>query len=168
MASSDATNIQTSIRLSEDKKEAIINGHKWWISGAGDPRCKVHLLMGKSDPTNPNPHKQQTIVIIPANTKGVNIIRPMRVMNWDDAPEGHCEIMCVPKREVDSERVESLTPSVALRPRPPPPATITSAFPCPTSSGTGARALRLSRVVLAQAGSITACGPLVRPLAHST
>lgn len=64
-----------------------------WISGAGDPRNKVHILIGKSDPTNPDPHKQQTIVIIPSDTKGVTVVRPLGVMGYDDAPEGHCEVM---------------------------------------------------------------------------
>ena len=71
----------------------MINGHKWWISGAGDPRTKLHLVMGKSDPTNSNVHNQQSIVIVPADTPGVKIIRPMEVFGYDDAPEGHCEII---------------------------------------------------------------------------
>ncbi|ELU41552.1 acyl-CoA dehydrogenase [Rhizoctonia solani AG-1 IA] len=90
-ASSDATNIQTSIRREGD--EIVINGHKWWISGAGDPRCRVHLVMGKSDPKNPSPYKQQSIVIVPADAPGVRVIRPMQVFGYDDAPEGHCEII---------------------------------------------------------------------------
>ena len=64
-----------------------------WISGAGDPRCRLHLVMGKSDPENPNVYKQQSIVIVPANTPGVKVIRPMHVFGYDDAPEGHCEIV---------------------------------------------------------------------------
>ena len=91
MASSDATNIRTSIR--KEGNEIVINGHKWWISGAGDPRTKLHLVMGKSDASNPNTHSQQSIVIVPADASGVNIIRPMRVFGYDDAPEGHCEII---------------------------------------------------------------------------
>ncbi|PWZ00445.1 acyl-CoA dehydrogenase NM domain-like protein [Testicularia cyperi] len=91
VASSDATNIRTSIR--QEGNEIVINGHKWWISGAGDPRCAVHLVLGKSDPDNSNPHKQQSIVIVPANAPGVKIIRPMQVFGYDDAPEGHCEVI---------------------------------------------------------------------------
>ena len=90
VASSDATNISTSIKQEGD--EIVINGHKWWISGAGDPRCKVHLLMGKSHPENASAYAQQSMVIIPANAPGVKVIRPMTVFGYDDAPEGHCEI----------------------------------------------------------------------------
>lgn len=91
VASSDATNIKTSIR--QEGNEIVINGHKWWISGAGDPRTKVHLVMGKNDPNNPEKHRQQSIVIVPANAPGVKIIRPMKVFGYDDAPEGHCEVI---------------------------------------------------------------------------
>jgi len=71
----------------------VINGHKWWISGAGDPRTKLHLVMGKSDPENPDAYKQQSVVIVPADSPGVRIVRPMEVFGYDDAPEGHCEII---------------------------------------------------------------------------
>lgn len=91
VASSDATNIKTSIR--KEGNEIVINGHKWWISGAGDPRTKLHLVMGKSDPSNTDSHRQQSIVIVPADAPGVKIIRPMKVFGYDDAPEGHCEII---------------------------------------------------------------------------
>lgn len=64
-----------------------------WISGAGDPRCKVHLVLGKSDPGNKSAYHQQSIVLVPADTPGVKIIRPMKVFGYDDAPEGHCEII---------------------------------------------------------------------------
>lgn len=81
VASSDATNIKASILPHpKDPSKVIINAHKWWISGAGDPRCKVHLLMGKSDPSNPDRHKQQTMVIIPADAPGVKVVRPLTVM----------------------------------------------------------------------------------------
>ncbi|EKM59715.1 uncharacterized protein PHACADRAFT_250394 [Phanerochaete carnosa HHB-10118-sp] len=91
VASSDATNIRTSIR--QEGNEIVINGHKWWISGAGDPRCAVHLVLGKSDPNNSDRYQQQSIVIVPANAPGVKIVRPMKVFGYDDAPEGHCEII---------------------------------------------------------------------------
>ncbi|CAO1625385.1 unnamed protein product [Parajaminaea phylloscopi] len=91
IASSDATNIRTDIR--QEGNEIVINGHKWWISGAGDPRCKLHILMGKSDAKNSDAHRQQSIVLIPADTPGVKIVRPMQVFGYDDAPEGHCEVI---------------------------------------------------------------------------
>jgi len=91
VASSDARNIKTSIR--QEGNEIVINGHKWWISGAGDPRTKLHLVMGKSDPENPDGYKQQSVVIVPADAAGVRIVRPMEVFGYDDAPEGHCEVI---------------------------------------------------------------------------
>ncbi|KDR83361.1 hypothetical protein GALMADRAFT_235456 [Galerina marginata CBS 339.88] len=91
VASSDAKNIRTSIR--QEGNEIVISGHKWWISGAGDPRTKLHLVMGKSDPNNKNSYNQQSVVIVPADAPGVKIIRPMKVFGYDDAPEGHCEII---------------------------------------------------------------------------
>ncbi|KAK0453366.1 acyl-CoA dehydrogenase/oxidase [Armillaria borealis] len=91
MSSSDATNIRTSIRQEGD--EIVVNGHKWWISGAGDPRTRLHLVMGKSDPTNKSAYNQQSVVIVPADAPGVTVVRPMKVMGYDDAPEGHCEII---------------------------------------------------------------------------
>jgi len=91
VASSDARNIKTSIR--QEGNEIVINGHKWWISGAGDPRTKLHLVMGKSDPENPDGYKQQSVVIVPADAAGVRVVRPMEVFGYDDAPEGHCEVI---------------------------------------------------------------------------
>ncbi|KAJ3500057.1 hypothetical protein NLJ89_g9961 [Agrocybe chaxingu] len=91
VASSDAKNIRTSIR--QEGNEIVINGHKWWISGAGDPRTKLHLVLGKSDPNNKSEYNQQSIIIVPADAPGVKIIRPMKVFGYDDAPEGHCEII---------------------------------------------------------------------------
>ncbi|CAG8458367.1 11156_t:CDS:2 [Paraglomus brasilianum] len=102
VASSDATNISTSIV--RDGDHYIINGHKWWISGSGDPRCKVFLLMGKSDPNNKQKHRQQSIVIVPADAEGITIVRPLTIFGYDDAPEGHCEIIFrnvrVPKENI--------------------------------------------------------------------
>ena len=110
VSSSDATNIRTSIK--QEGNEIVINGRKWyvnlgstffrgevptihyrWISGAGDPRTKIHIVMGKSDPNNSNAHQQQSVVLVPADAPGVTVIRPMRVFGYDDAPEGHCEIL---------------------------------------------------------------------------
>ena len=89
VASSDATNIETRIERQGD--HYVINGSKWWISGAGDPRCKIFILMGKTDPNAPR-HSQQSMILVPADTPGVNIKRPLPVFGYDDAPHGHCEI----------------------------------------------------------------------------
>ncbi|KAI6105523.1 acyl-CoA dehydrogenase/oxidase [Pisolithus sp. B1] len=91
VSSSDARNIKTSIR--REGNDIVINGHKWWISGAGDPRTRVHLVLGKSDPDHPDSYKQHSVVVVPADTPGVRIVRPMEVFGYDDAPEGHCEII---------------------------------------------------------------------------
>ncbi|OLL26986.1 putative acyl-CoA dehydrogenase IBR3 [Neolecta irregularis DAH-3] len=90
VASSDATNIQTS--MVKEGNEYVINGQKWWISGAGDPRCAVYLVMGKTNPKHDNPYKQQSIIIVPAETPGVTILRPMHIFGFDDAPHGHMEM----------------------------------------------------------------------------
>ena len=90
VASSDATNIATRIR--RDGDGYVINGHKWWISGAGDPRCKVFIVMGKTDPEAAR-HAQQSMILVPADTPGISIVRPLPVFGYDDAPHGHCEIL---------------------------------------------------------------------------
>ena len=89
VASSDATNIQASIL--RQGNEYLINGHKWWSSGAGDPRCKVAIFMGKTDPSAPR-HKQQSMVLVPLDTPGVTIQRMLTVYGYDHAPHGHGEI----------------------------------------------------------------------------
>ena len=89
VASSDATNIETRIERQGD--EYVINGRKWWISGAADPRCAVFITMGKSDPEAPK-HSQQSMVLVPADTPGIKIIRPLNVFGYDDAPHGHVEM----------------------------------------------------------------------------
>ena len=89
VASSDATNIET--RIERDGDEYVINGRKWWISGAADPRCAVFITMGKSDPDAPR-HSQQSMVLVPADAKGITIIRPLNVFGYDDAPHGHVEM----------------------------------------------------------------------------
>lgn len=90
VASSDATNIAT--RIERDGGDYAINGHKWWISGAGDPRCKIFIVMGKTDPTAAR-HAQQSMILVPADTPGITIVRPLPVFGYDDAPHGHCEIL---------------------------------------------------------------------------
>jgi acyl-CoA dehydrogenase len=89
VASSDATNICTRIERKGD--EYVINGHKWWISGAADPRCAVFIAMGKTDPEAPR-HSQQSMVVVPANAPGIRIVRPLTVLGYDDAPHGHVEM----------------------------------------------------------------------------
>ena len=90
VASSDATNIQTRIERQGD--HYIINGHKWWISGAPDPRCKVYITMGKTDPDAPR-HSQQSMIVVAADTPGIRIVRPLDVFGYDDAPHGHAEMV---------------------------------------------------------------------------
>lgn len=89
VASSDATNIQTSIKREGD--EYVINGRKWWSSGAMNPNCKVFIVMGKTDPTAQR-HAQQSMIIVPRDTPGVEIVRPLSVYGTWDSPEGHAEI----------------------------------------------------------------------------
>ena len=90
VASSDATNIET--RIVRDGDEYVIDGRKWWISGAGDPRCKIFIVMGKTDPTAAR-HAQQSMILVSADTPGITIVRPLPVFGYDDAPHGHCEIL---------------------------------------------------------------------------
>ncbi|MFK8052004.1 MAG: acyl-CoA dehydrogenase family protein, partial [Woeseiaceae bacterium] len=89
VASSDATNIQCAIV--KDGDEYVINGRKWWTSGAMDPRCEILILMGKTDPSADR-HSQQSMILVPAKAKGVEILRPMHVFGYDDAPHGHAEV----------------------------------------------------------------------------
>ena len=91
VASSDATNIESSII--RDGDEYVINGRKWWTSGANDPRCKVFIFMGKSDAKNPDRHKQQSMIVIPADSSGVKVLRHLPVFGFDDAPHGHAEVL---------------------------------------------------------------------------
>jgi len=91
VASSDATNIETSIR--GDGDSYVIDGRKWWSSGAGDPRCKLLIVMGKTDPDNPDRHRQQSMVLVARETPGVQIRRMLPVFGFDDAPHGHAEIL---------------------------------------------------------------------------
>jgi acyl-CoA dehydrogenase len=90
VASSDATNIQSRIERVGD--DYVINGHKWWTSGAGDPRCKIAIFMGKSDPAAPR-HQQQSMILVPMDTPGVTVRRMLTVFGYDDAPHGHAEML---------------------------------------------------------------------------
>jgi acyl-CoA dehydrogenase len=90
VASSDATNIES--RIVRDGDEYVINGRKWWSSGAGDPRCKIFIFMGKTDLSAPK-HKQQSMILVPSDTPGVRVVRMLPVFGYDDAPHGHGEIV---------------------------------------------------------------------------
>jgi len=89
VASSDATNIQSSIV--RDGDEYVINGRKWWSSGAGDPRCKILIFMGKTDPNAPK-HQQQSMILVPRDTPGITVMRHLPVFGYDHAPHGHMEV----------------------------------------------------------------------------
>ena len=91
VASSDATNIQLSIAREGD--EWVLNGRKWFITGAMYQRTRIFIVMGKSDPDNPNRHKQQTQVLVPAGTPGLSVVRPLTTLGYDDAPFGHAELV---------------------------------------------------------------------------
>ncbi|GLP96634.1 acyl-CoA dehydrogenase family protein [Paraferrimonas sedimenticola] len=91
LASSDATNVATS--MVRDGDEYVINGRKWYISGACNNHCKIYIVMGKTSPDNPDKYRQQSMILVPANTPGVKVVRPVNVFSYDDAPEGHAEII---------------------------------------------------------------------------
>lgn len=91
VASSDATNIESAIV--RDGDHYVINGRKWWSSGGNDPRCKIFIFMGKTDPNNASRHSQQSMILVPRDTPGVNILRHLPVFGYDDAPHGHAEIL---------------------------------------------------------------------------
>jgi acyl-CoA dehydrogenase len=90
VASSDATNIRA--RIERDGDHYVLNGRKWWTSGAGDPRCKIAIFMGKSDPAAPK-HQQQSMILVPMDTPGITILRMLNVYGYDDAPHGHGEVV---------------------------------------------------------------------------
>ncbi|WP_153140864.1 acyl-CoA dehydrogenase family protein [Paraburkholderia agricolaris] len=90
VASSDATNIEA--RIERDGGDYLLNGRKWWTSGANDPRCTVLIFMGKSNPDHPNRHQQQSMILVPIDTPGVKVLRHLPVFGYDDAPHGHAEI----------------------------------------------------------------------------
>ena len=87
VASSDATNIEC--RIERDGDEYVINGRKWWTSGIGDPRCQILILMGKTDPDNPDRYRQQSMILVPRDTPGITIEKMLHVFGYDDAPHGH-------------------------------------------------------------------------------
>jgi acyl-CoA dehydrogenase len=91
VASSDATNIQSSIV--RDGGDYVINGHKWWTSGIGDPRCKLIIFMGKTDARNPDRHRQQSMIIVPRDARGITVKRMVPMFGFDDAPHGHGEVL---------------------------------------------------------------------------
>ena len=91
VASSDATNIETSI--DRDGDEYVINGRKWWSSGANSNACEILIVMGKTDPGNESRYRQQSMILVPADTKGVTVERSLNVFGYDDAPEGHGEVL---------------------------------------------------------------------------
>lgn len=91
VASSDATNIQ--LEITKDNEQWVLNGRKWFITGAMYERTKIFIVMGKSDPENPNRHLQQTQILVPKDTTGITIIRPLTTLGYDDAPIGHAEIV---------------------------------------------------------------------------
>jgi len=91
VASSDATNIETRIERRGD--HYVINGRKWFSSGASDPRCRILIVMGKSDPDHADRHRQQSMIVVPLDTPGVQIVRNLSVLGYDDAPHGHMEVL---------------------------------------------------------------------------
>jgi acyl-CoA dehydrogenase len=90
VASSDATNIRTEIR--RDGDDYVINGHKWWITNAGDPRCRFFIVMGLTDP-DAEPHRRQSMIIVPADTPGLRVERMLTTFGYDDAPVGHADVI---------------------------------------------------------------------------
>jgi acyl-CoA dehydrogenase len=91
VASSDATNIES--RIERDGDHYVLNGRKWWTSGGVDPRCKFFIFMGKSNPANPDRHRQQSMIVVPRDAPGVKVLRTLSVFGYDDAPHGHAEIL---------------------------------------------------------------------------
>jgi acyl-CoA dehydrogenase len=91
VASSDATNIEC--QITRDGNEYVINGRKWWTSGIGDPRCKIMILMGKTDPNNPDRYRQQSMILVPVETPGVTVEKMLHVFGYDDAPHGHGQVL---------------------------------------------------------------------------
>ncbi len=91
VASSDATNIEA--RIVRDGSDYVINGRKWWTSGIGDPRCKIIIFMGKTDPVNPDRYRQQSMILVQRDSPGIRVLRMLTVFGYDDAPHGHGEVL---------------------------------------------------------------------------
>ena len=91
VASSDATNIES--RIEREGEHYVINGRKWWSSGAPDPRCKIFIFMGKTDPNNANRYKQQSMILVPRDTPGIKMEKILKVFGYDDAPHGHAQML---------------------------------------------------------------------------
>jgi acyl-CoA dehydrogenase len=91
VASSDATNIEASIVREGDSY--VVDGHKWWVSGIGDPRCRIVIFMGKTDPAHPDPYRRQSMILVPRDAPGVEVVRMLNVFGYDDAPHGHGEVV---------------------------------------------------------------------------
>ena len=91
VASSDATNIQSSIKRAGD--HYVVDGHKWYTTGATDPRCKIMIFMGKTDPDNPDKHKQQSMILVPTDTPGVKVVRPLPVFGFYGVPDKSSEVL---------------------------------------------------------------------------
>ncbi len=91
VASSDATNIES--RIVRDGADYLVNGRKWWISGANDPRCKLFIFMGQTEPQHPDRHRRQSMILIPRDAPGVRVLRALPVFGYDDAPHGHAEVV---------------------------------------------------------------------------
>ncbi len=132
VASSDATNIET--RIVSDGDHYVINGRKWWSSGVGDPRCKIAILMGKTDP-NAARHQQQSQILVPLDTPGITVEKMLPVFGFDDAPHGHAQVL------LENVRVPKLRTSCSAR----------------------AAASKSRRAVSVRAASITACAPSAWP-----
>jgi acyl-CoA dehydrogenase len=90
VASSDATNVE--MRIVRDGDSYVINGRKWWTTGAPDPRCEILIVMGQTSPDNPDPHRRQSMILVPMDTPGVSLVRTLRVFGYDHAPHGHGEL----------------------------------------------------------------------------
>ena len=107
VASSDATNIKS--RIERDGDDYVINGRKWWTSGAADPRCKLLIFMGKTNP-NAETHLQQSMVLVPLDAPGVKVLRSLSVFGYDDAPHGHAEVSFTNVRVPSEQRIARRRP----------------------------------------------------------
>jgi acyl-CoA dehydrogenase len=117
VASSDATNIRS--RIVREGDHYVVNGRKWWSSGAMDPRCKLFIFMGQTDPDSPDRHKRQSMILIPRDAPGVSVIRSLSVFGYDDAPHGHAECIFDNVRVPASNMLPRRRPRFRDRPGPP-------------------------------------------------